>query len=391
MEKIIILLCSALLVPIGAVLYDPLNYKRGALTLTDFQRFLFGTGFAYILTILWQQMKFFFDYYVKGSALQKYNSSPSENDIFYLLFGAGKSGEAQFPVWNIDTELICCVVGAGLGGAALLIFCFFRNKRSNTEQNGLFYGMIKKTPPFKQYIKNEILEFKKQVTPVEYLGWWVLRGLLLIFAVKNLMADVHSAASLQLSVNLAVTFLIPVVRAVFFKKLFFGNVSFRTQTYIDIIVFFGNFLGIGLGYTGSIENYDKFVHVISGVVAVLIGFTLIEGLRNASGLPKTAKAAASFGFSCVVMALWEIFEFLADFFMENSSNQNWGYNPKADMLFYKIFGYGAQNAGQNAVLDTNIDILCAFVGSAVAAVGIFVVLAVKEKHSVVKNRVYLGV
>ena len=149
MDKTVTVLCSAALVFIGASLYDTAQLRRGKKPLTDFQRFLFGTGFSYVMIVFWEMLQFFVDYYVKGSELQHFNSAPGSTDLFLKLFGVGKSGEAQFPVWDIDTDFLCCVLGAALGGAALLIVSAVKNKRNGDYENGLFYGM-KKTPDFSQ-------------------------------------------------------------------------------------------------------------------------------------------------------------------------------------------------------------------------------------------------
>ena len=81
------------------------------------------------------------------------------------------------------------------------------------------------------------------------------------------------------------------------------------------------------------------------------------------------------------MIVWEIFEFFADHYIENSYNQNYIYDPAPDMFFFRIFGRGADNPGQLPLLDTNIDLACAVVGCAFCAAILWAFLRFGKKRT----------
>lgn len=54
-------------------------------------------------------------------------------------------------------------------------------------------------------------------------------------------------------------------------------------------------------------------------------------------------------------------------------------------MVFLIFGYGAQNENQWAVFDTSVDMLCAVVGAAPAAIALLVYLYKKEKKTALKE------
>ncbi len=378
-EKVIWLLIGFFSVFIGAAFHNAENRKNNGAALTDFQSFLFGTGFTYFLMVAWIQLTFMLDYFIPGCALQGYNRTPLGNTWFFSIFGQGLAGEAQYPVMNLDLSILSCLVGCALGGAALVIRRGVRNKKQNTPEKGLLYGYTFPGTTFGSYIRNEIETLKSQVHPLEYLCWWTLRILMFSVFLQRQLTQGYDYVVLQLVVNLIATFIIPLMRVLFFGKLFFGNVNYRVQTLIDIFIFSGSLLGQGFGLNGEIREYDKYLHVVSGGVAVFIGCLLIESTRGGKKISKLSKTAASVGFSCTVMIVWEVFEFFTDFLMPESYNQNFLYEPPADLFFFRWFGPGAQNPGQVALLDTDLDIFLALLSCAVCGAALLAGLTVKER------------
>ena len=385
LKNCIFLAAGFLLVFIGAAYHKTINKRTNGADVTDFQSFLFGTGFTYFTLVAWITVTFFCDYFISGSALQGYNTTPEKNTLFFAVFGNGLAGEGQYPLMYLDLAILSCMVGCALGGAALLIVFAVRGRRKNTPQNGLFYGYTFPKTTVKDYFKNELAVLKSQIHPIEYLVWWSLRLVMAYVVIKRYVTQGYDTVVLQLTVNLIATFIIPLARVLFFGKLFFGNIHYRVQSYIDILIFAGSLLGQGFSFVGEVEEYDKFMHLVSGGVAVFIAFRLIEGTRGGRKLSKYSKAAASAGFSCTVMAAWELFEFFADYYMPESYNQNWIYNPPADMFFFRIFGFGAQNPNQVALLDTDLDIFIAVIGCSLCTGALLVLLTVREKNEQ-KNR-----
>lgn len=377
-EKVIYLLIGFFSVFIGSAYYNAESKKSSGAPLTDFQSFLFGTGFTYFLMVIWLQLAFIFDYYIPGSALQGYNLTPERNTLFFAIFGHGMAGEAQYPILNLDLNLLSCVIGCALGGGALLLWRRARNRKFGTPERNLFYSYrFQKSTP-KAYFKKEYHIFRSQVHPAEYALWWALRiAMVTVLVIRAREGD--SMLVLQLSVTLASTFIIPLVRVVFFGKLFFGNIQYKVQTMIDIYVFFCSFLGQGMRLNGAVSEYDKILHFVSGGLTVFIGCVLIGGTRNGEKVSKYAKTAASMGFACVVTVVWEIFEFFTDFYFPDSYNQNFCYDPPADMFFFRWFGYGARNPKQIAVLDTNIDVFLGLCGCFICGAALLAYLSLRER------------
>ncbi len=363
----------------GSAIYNKASKKINGRRITDFQSFLFGTGFTYLFMTVYVVVTFFFDYYIKGSALQGYHRTPVNNTLFFAIFGKGLAGEAQYPIMDLDLKILCCMIGCALGGGALVLYRALRNRKQHTPEYGLLYGWTFPKTTFKAYFKNELRDMKAQLHPIEYLCWWALRLVMIYVLIKRYVTQGYDTVVMQLAVNLVATFVIPLVRILFFGKLFFGKINLRVQSYIDIFVCFGSLIGQGFGLNGEIREYDKILHLVSGGVAVFIAFCLIEGTRNGKTLPKFTKSVASMGFSCTVIVVWEIFEFFTDFLMPDSYNQNFYYDPPADMFFFKLFGFGAENPGQLAVLDTDMDMLIAFFGCIVCGGALLAYLTVKEK------------
>ncbi len=214
----------------------------------------------------------------------------------------------------------------------------------------------------KQYALNEIKEFRSGLTIAEYILWWIMRLCMIGMIIYNKQQNREAMVLLMMRANLIMMFMIPMMRIVFFKKIFFGKLPYRIQTFIDIFVFAGSFLGHGLDFNGTVDNYDKFMHMVSGGLVVFIGYLVLTCIKTGNELSPALKTFGAGGFSCLVMIVWEIFEFICDFIIDKSCNQNFHFVPEDDYFFFKIFGQGAGKTGQYPLLDTDIDIFLASVG-----------------------------
>ena len=382
MEKWIYLVIGFVLVFVGSAYHNVISRRRNGVALTDFQSFLFGTGVVYFAMVLWNQITFFIDYYNPGYVLQ--NPTFDEATFmdrfkwFFNIFGLGAGNTEQYPVYNMNLNFIACVVGGALGGAALVIYRKFRNKKDGTPENGLLYGYKFPKTTLKEFVKNEFHTFRKQVFIVEYLCWWVLRGLMVYQIIRWSKDPGDGIVLMQLKVNIVATFIIPIARFLFFNKLFFGKINYRVQTFIDMFICFGSLMGQGFGLHHKIDEYDKILHVVSGGVVVFVGWLLIEGTRNGKKISKFSTTAASMGFSCVVMIMWEIFEFFTDFYFPDSTNQNYRYHISDKLFFYRVFG-PLQNENLKPVFDTDIDLFTAVLGCVVCGLILLIALTVSEK------------
>lgn len=231
----------------------------------------------------------------------------------------------------------------------------------------------------KLYLLNEKKELKKGISVAEYIWWWTLRMCMVGMIIFNVARDREPMVIFIMCTNLFLTFIIPFIRLLFFKKIFLGNLPYRIQSFIDVFIFAGSFLGHGLDYNGTVPNYDKYMHFISGGLAVFIGYLLICSVSGGECLSPALKTMGAGGFSCVVIVIWETFEFISDFVINGSANQNWEYSPDEKFLFYRVFGMGAGKTEQYPVLDTDLDIFLAFVGVCLCAAMLFVWLKYREK------------
>ncbi|MGL5084375.1 MAG: hypothetical protein ACRC68_01410, partial [Clostridium sp.] len=121
---------------------------------------------------------------------------------------------------------------------------------------------------------------------------------------------------------------------------FFCRVTFLRKSatmYYSIIVFI--FLSMYLANVWDfygIPNYDKYLHLGSGILIALIGYVYFLHLCGGEHIPQInplAPVIFSIIFSIAAAGIWEIWEFSTDM----------------------IFGLSAQNG---SLLDTMIDIIC---------------------------------
>lgn len=85
---------------------------------SPFVRFLLATAFAYTAEVIKDIVFFFIDFY-KGTALQGYNMAPSENILFFKIFGTGQSAADQFPLFFINIGSFDMLLGCAIAGAIL--------------------------------------------------------------------------------------------------------------------------------------------------------------------------------------------------------------------------------------------------------------------------------
>ena len=268
------LICAAGFVGVfvGAALHERLARKKTPQGLTDFQAYLFGTGFVYAAAVVVMMALFLWDHY-RGTALQGFLLKPTGREVFLRIFGAGNPGEAQYPLLALDLGLIDMVFGAMLGGFALLLWRKLRRKAKGDAENALLYGYSFPRKRPLDYLKTELRTLRRQVPLPEYLLWWAMRAGLVYFAVTRWE---DAALRLIFIANLCASFTIPLVRFLFFPKLFFGRINYRVQTLLNVFTFCGNFLGHGLNVYGKIPEYDKLLHFLSGGLVVFIGCVLMN-------------------------------------------------------------------------------------------------------------------
>lgn len=214
---------------------------------------------------------------------------------------------------------------------------------------------------------SQLERLKSEGNIFEYVFWWIAR-LTMIYACFKMPGKVPPALYLAIVLNTLTTFAVPVFSAVFPQKLLLGRLTFRTQTYIDLFVLAGCFFNNCVSTYSVIKFYDKWLHFFTGMCCVFLGSELLKALFPKEKFSRRASLVSSVGFSFSIIVIWEIFEFLADFFIAGSTNQGYTDSPSFNMLFFKLFGRGAGNVGQYPLYDTLFDMMAAVLGIIVAII-----------------------
>ena len=241
----------------------------------------------------------------------------------------------------------------------------------------------------KAFTNSEIACLKTDVTKLEYACWWLLR-ILMVWAIITKYRELgpeYSPTVLNLVLNLFSSFAVTLIRLLLVPKRIICKLPYRVQTYIDILVFFASFCGHGLNTIAKVPEWDKIMHLLTGALFVFIGNEIIKMfMREDDKISPAVRAFTAFGFSNVAIVFWEMFEFFTDYYWPGSTNQ--GYNCQLDpnTIFVKIFGMGAQNEYQWAVVDTCVDMTYAFITSVVASIILVKILNKKEKKLTVSKQ-----
>lgn len=234
-------------------------------------------------------------------------------------------------------------------------------------------------------LKNKFLyefrEMRNELPLAEYVIWWLLRIAMLTTAV---VFEIKGEAAYQrnlILLNTLASFAIPILRFISPEKLFTSKISFRTQSYIDIFILAGSFLGHGLKFLGEVPEYDKLMHVAAGGIVVFIGAEIIKTFKGHDQMSPGIITFSGVGFSFVIIVAWELMEFFADWFITDSQNQGYNIIPDESVLFVKIFGMPKNMPAQAPLYDTNADMFYAVIGCAVCAVILFIFLIRREKKN----------
>lgn len=119
--------------------------------------------------------------------------------------------------------------------------------------------------------------------------------------------------------------------------------------YINILfIFLSMYLASGLNFY-AIHNYDKFLHLLSGVIIAIIGYVLFIYLTNEksrSEMKSITGVIFVIIFATAVAGGWEIWEFTTD----------------------KLFGLNAQNG---SLVDTMLDIICGTIVGIITSIPIY--------------------
>ncbi len=232
----------------------------------------------------------------------------------------------------------------------------------------------------RNHFSSQTARLKSEGNLPEYILWWVAR-IMMILGCFTSFHRLHPSLVLAVTLNTLATFSVSVFAAIFPQKLFFGRLSFHTQSYINFFVIIGCFFNQCYSASRFIDNYDKLQHFFAGFVCVFLGAELLRTMFPKERINPKISILSGVGFSFAAIVIWEIFEFFADFFIKDSTNQGYNMSPDFDMLFFKIFGKGAGNEGQYPLFDTLFDMIAAVVGIIIAVFCFAVFLKIKSKKA----------
>lgn len=236
----------------------------------------------------------------------------------------------------------------------------------------------------KSFISSEITTLKNSVSKIEYASWWVLRVLMVwaIITKYRELGPAYSPTVLNLVLNLFSSFAITLIRLILVPKRIICKLPFRVQTYINVLVFFASFCGHGINTMAKVPEWDKLMHLLTGALFVFVGNELIKMfMRPDDRISPPVRAFTAFGFSNVAIVFWEMFEFFVDYYWPGSTNQGYNCHLDPNSIFVKIFGMGAQNEYQWAVVDTCVDMTYAFITALLATIVLVKILSAKEKKA----------
>ncbi len=243
----------------------------------------------------------------------------------------------------------------------------------------------------KGFFKNETACLKKEISVFEYIFWWLLRiGQTVMLIYRYKLNGPGSVTVLIMTLNLIATFAVPLVRILLFPKRVFSKVPFRCQSWINFIIVFASFLGHGFNLSYSVTSWDKFLHVMMGSVAILIGNELITPfLRKGDKISPLLRTLNATGFSFMAIVLWEVYEFFVDYYWPESGNMAYRMpenDPSVqDPFFVRLYGGPSVNfeAGFASLFDTLTDMICAVAGIIPVVFILYFLLKRKENKALV--------
>lgn len=174
----------------------------------------------------------------------------------------------------------------------------------------------------------------------------LIRIIILVFMIGNLVRGQRDNLGIML-ITFVLTFYDFLVKRI-------GKIELDTRLKISIILFIfsAQFLGSTQDWYERFFWWDSMLHTISGIIFMYIGITIINEIdrRKSNNTHFIVKILFGFCFALTIGVFWEMFEFLVDRFLGGNMQRTLG------------------EMGQNAIMDTMIDLTSATVGAVLASV-----------------------
>lgn len=334
---------------------------------------LYAFSISETLIIIRKIIQFYIDFF-KGTNLMQTDAVPDDH-WFFRVFGFGMSPVDQRPVFDMGEDFLLGTLGTLLAAIGLFVYLRIKNKKTAKKEK----------LPFGQRIMAkydaEMNKLTSQTNLADRMIWWCVRALML----HAFLTMENRAEATLLLVNFLGTIAITVLHIFAPTESFLGRISYRVQTLLTIIVFWGSYGGNYIFLYAFIDKFDKKLHFLSGIICVLAAYYLATEFigKNAKGRKALIGVFAAV-FSFMIIPVHEMTEFVGDF-LWGTVNQGYRWIPEADSTFYKIFGLGAENIALNSVFDTMNDALFAASSTIASMIPLSVYLIFEGKFRKTKD------
>ncbi len=295
---------------------------------------------------------------------------------FFSLFGLGKAVYEQRPLYDTGEDMLISFLSSGLSALALYFFLIKKHKdffNKKKEKLSLSFKAISEIISNKIYFEAE--KIRNDTSIWDILIWWMGRAAFAEAIIKMEPNFERGKVIACLIGSFGVSFL----HFLFPRDSLFCRISYKVQTIVTALCFIGIYTGSYVGIYQIVGRFDLFLHFISGFFAVLGSYYVATIYVKADSKKNIALIVLyCFSFSCFVIPLWEITEFLGDFLF-GSYNQGFTWGPTEESFFFKVFGTGKGNSGLYPIFDTVYDALLAFVTTFASTIWIYIYLRLKLK------------
>ena len=222
----------------------------------------------------------------------------------------------------------------------------------------------------KKIIKDYFKRVYKDVSKIELVYWWILRGFMIYGIIESsITVDEYLGSNqpLQMAANLCGMFgyeIFQMMPANSRLRLF----SHKFQNISILGFFLASFGGAYLNLYYSLPGYDKVLHALGTAEAVYIGYEYVAAtqLKFKKTCPHQIANLTALGLGFVFSCAWELFEFIFDQFFGGDA-QHWSYEnalASAGGDPEKIFNlFAVEDPMRFALMDTMGDMVLNFIGA----------------------------
>lgn len=369
------LLAGVICVALGYYIVSALNKpsSRGEIFFTVFACFTFSCMISGIREIL----EFLADFELGTNFVHA--ETLGDDHWFYRLFGRGMTDqirwggvEAQQRLYDTDEDMLLSVLSSLV--SVLVLYAYLRVKNKELYTSCKKEG--RKRRRLIDAVYDKILAEKEKMVrdcnTGDFILWWSVRTLM-IYAAFNMV----KAEAILLSVNLLGTFAVTLIHLVAPSDSALGRLSYKVQSLVTLMVFFGSYCGNYIFIYGILPRYDLFLHFISGAISLSAGYYLSKVFFEITDRKKAVLSAVfSLSVAGMIMPVHEVVEFLGDFIW-GTDNQGFSWAPTSESFFFRVFGNGVGNTELYYLFDTMYDMLLAW-SMAIMAFAVLIVYLLRR-------------